>query len=419
MTSSLNVHVLIDLEWAPQAGGQVTCWQNLAAAAQKVAGLALTLHAQGPKEEEIRLHERARLILHPPVFTTRKIPFLHAPAHTDLAGFHPGLARALEGADVIHTTDAFFAYARTAEKVAQARGIPLVHSMHTDGVSYTRIFTRAFLEKILGGAGRVLDDTLKLSHIAESGMARRLRQHQKACRFVLVSREEDLKTARQVLPSTQVRGYRLGLDSKLFHPEKRDREQFCTRLGFPEEAVIVLFVGRLDEGKNILRLVTAMEAAIQTGARLYLAVAGLGPAAEEIKQRLGNHAALLGFLRPEELAVAYASADFLALPSTVETWSLVAAEALSCGLPVMAARASGVSRFLEKENAGLMVEEDSLEAWKDALLRLMDGKNSLRAGARAAALKHYPSWEQALREDFLSPWEQAAGKIRVQAATGT
>ncbi|HVY13106.1 MAG TPA: glycoside hydrolase, partial [Alphaproteobacteria bacterium] len=142
----LHPHILIDLEWKPESGGQVMCWQRLAEAARHAEGLRLTLHAQGAKEEAHDLNPHARLLLHAPVFSTRRLPFLgHVPAHTDMAHYHPKLAESLAGADVIHTTDAFFAYARTAEKIAAQHRKPLVHSMHTDTVSYTRIFTRALL----------------------------------------------------------------------------------------------------------------------------------------------------------------------------------------------------------------------------------------------------------------------------------
>jgi hypothetical protein len=190
--SPIQVHVLVDLEWRPQAGGQQLCWLNLAEAARGVDGLALTIHAQGESELDRVLHPNARLLLHKPVFSTRKLPFLRVPAHTDLARFHPALARALEGADVIHTTDAFFAYARTAEKVAGQRRLPLTHSIHTDTVSYSGIFTRGMLERNLGGVGRSLDGTFAIARRVQANMAAKLRRHESQCRFVLASCERDM-----------------------------------------------------------------------------------------------------------------------------------------------------------------------------------------------------------------------------------
>jgi glycosyltransferase involved in cell wall biosynthesis len=409
MTESLKVHVLVDLEWKPEAGGQVLCWQHLAKAASNTAGLQLTIHAQGRTEEQRDLHGGVRLWLHKPVFSTKNIPLLHTPAHTDLADYHPRLAQALEEADVIHTTDGFFSYARTAEKISARRGVPLVHSVHTDTVSYSRIFTQSFLGKSFGPLGRLLDAGFGISRGVEKDMRKKLIRHESRCRYVLASREEDVHEAQGVLGAARARRYRLGVDGLLFHPGQRDRAALYARHNIPGNPVIVLFVGRLDEGKNVMRLVEVMENLIDKGAPLFLLAAGAGPKSEEIRKRLGDKVSLPGFLSPQELALAYASCDWLALPSKVETWSLVAAEALSCGLPIIASSSSGVGRFLGVEGAGVLVEEDTQEAWEKALSTACTLQNSatLREAARKAALSHFPSWEQAFVQDFLPVWQEA------------
>jgi glycosyltransferase involved in cell wall biosynthesis len=408
-TRLLRVHVLIDLEWRPESGGQVTCWENLAHAARHAEGLHLTLHAQGKDEEAHDMHPRARLLLHKAVFSTKRIPFLQAPAHTDLAPFHPGLAASLTSADVIHTTDGFFAYAKTAEKVAGKRKIPLTHSVHTDTASYARIFTHAFLQKILGPAGELLDDVFGFSRSAARSMQARLAQHQSQCRLVLTARENDQRFAERVAGVGRVWPYRLGIDGRLFNPGKRGRQAFRLLHQIPSDAVIVLFAGRLDEGKNIMRLIEGMESAIKHGAPLFLVAAGIGPARPLIHKRLGTRVCLLGFLTPEELAIAYASADWLALPSTVETWGLVVAEALASGLPVIASCASGVGRFLEEEGAGFLVKEDTSAAWEAALMGACAFRDVLRLRELArAASSHFVSWEEALIEDFMPAWTKAA-----------
>jgi glycosyltransferase involved in cell wall biosynthesis len=405
----LNVHVLVDLEWNAASGGQVMCWQYLSAAAAHVPGLSLTVHAQGPEENVVTLNPQATLRLHKPVFSTRNIPFLHAPAHTDMADYHPALAKALEGADVIHTTDGFFAYAQTAEKVARRLKIPLVHSVHTDTVSYAALFARSFFKKNLGPLA-FLDDALAVSKTIGRKMQKRLDTHESRCRFVLTAREEDRILATRILGHARVKPYRLGLDRAMFNPAKRDRAALEAQYAIPPNAIVILFVGRLDEGKNISRLIGGMERAIKNGAPLFLITVGLGPAQKEIQSRLGHRAATPGFLNPEQLSPIYASADWLALPSTVETWSLVAEESLASGLPVMASSASGVGRFLGAEGAGLLVRDDSDAAWEAALMEAcgLQDMDHLRTLARAAAVSQFPGWDEALAQDFLPVWQEAA-----------
>src|SRR3954467_6922985 len=112
----LRVGVLVDLAWTSQAGGHVKCWERLSRAATELGGaLDLTIHFSGAAPARRELTDTVRYVIERPVFSTQSLPFLaHVPDHTDLAPWHPRLARALGRYDVIHTTDAYFAYARTA-----------------------------------------------------------------------------------------------------------------------------------------------------------------------------------------------------------------------------------------------------------------------------------------------------------------
>jgi glycosyltransferase involved in cell wall biosynthesis len=407
MTKPLRVHVLIDLEWTPRSGGHIKCWERLAGAAATRGDLDLTLHVAGDAPRVEAIAPQVRFAVHKPVFSTRAMPFLgHVPDYTDMASYHPQLAAALENADLIHTTDAFFNFAQTAEKVAAQNNIPFTHSVHTDTVSYTELFTRSMLEKKLGSFGGVLNTVFKIPEQAAAGMRRKLARHQGRARAVLTSRAEDHAFAAQHAKAAYA--YRLGLDFDSFNPQRAARDKLAARYAIPENALLLAFAGRLDEGKNIYLLVDAVAEAQRRGEKLFLLAAGIGPAAGAIKEKLGAHAATPGFLPPEELAELYASADWLALPSQVETWSLAAAEALACGLPVMAAAESGVGRFIKEQGAGLLVTENSIAAWADTLAaarRLTEDKG-LRARAFQAAKNHFPSWEQALGEDFVPIWKK-------------
>lgn len=55
---------------------------------------------------------------------------------------------------------------------------------------------------------------------------------------------------------------------------------------------------------------------------------------------------------------------------TGESWGLVAAEALSCGIPVVATRSPGMEELLG--NDGLLLPHDDVDAWERELRRLMD-----------------------------------------------
>ena len=150
--TTLRVSVLVDLLHRPDAGGHVKAWEKLAAAAAGVAGLDLTVHFAGAAPALRRLADNVRYRLHRPALSTARLPFLsHVPDHTDLAPHHASLARHLADADLLHTTDAYFAFAHTAERVARRDGLPLVSSVHTNTPSYTGLLTAETVERLWGG----------------------------------------------------------------------------------------------------------------------------------------------------------------------------------------------------------------------------------------------------------------------------
>lgn len=399
--------MLVDLEWSATAGGHVKCWDSFAKAACALEGLDLTIHFAAKASGARTLATHVRYVFHKPVFSTRHLPFLgHVPDHTDLAPYHPALAAALQGADVIHTTDGFFAYAHTAEKIARHRKIPLVHSVHTDTVAYTEVFTRSFLETRFGVLSPLLIDRWKIPQKESAKMAVRLKTHQQQAAYVLVSRDEDKHFSAPHVHAERLKWLRLGVDRTMFSPSQANRVLLNQRYGIPEQSCVIAFVGRLDEGKNIYTLLDAMVQARADGASVFLIAAGIGPAADLIKEKLPHASATPGFLAPHDLAMLYASADWLALPSRVETWSLAAAEALSCGLPVLAAKASGVARFLD--DAGFLVDDGECE-WAAALKTAHDHGNReiWREKALCAAARHFPDWHEALEQDVIPVWQQA------------
>lgn len=60
----------------------------------------------------------------------------------------------------------------------------------------------------------------------------------------------------------------------------------------------------------------------------------------------------MGMLQGEELSQAYASGDIFVMPSESETLGQVVLEAMSSGLPVVAARAGGIPDIIPEDHQG-------------------------------------------------------------------
>ncbi|WP_158815642.1 glycosyltransferase [Methylocapsa sp. S129] len=413
----LRIAALVDLPRSAQAGGHVKWWERLAAAAAAEAGnppFDLTVYFSGGGPDEI-LSPHVRLRHLPPVFSTARLTFLpYVPDHTDLAPYHPRLARELPHYDLIHTTDGFFAFARTAERIARRRAIPLTTSIHTDTPVYARIFTRQTIDRLFARwpwAKNKLIEDWDAPERRGLVMDRRLRRHlgQCACACAFVTRTRDRELATGVLGDARVRNLRLGVDKAMFDPRRRDSEGMRRDYAIPEGRLVALFVGRVDVGKNVPVLIEAAERAIAAGVELHLMIAGIGPMTDEAARRLGGHVSLLGFVEPERLARLYASVDLLALPSEVEIGSMATTEAIASGCPALVAQGSGTAAVFG-DTPAIRIVEGGAESWAAALRELADNGDSLPA-MRAAALdysaRHLASWRDVLREDLLGGWRAA------------
>jgi glycosyltransferase involved in cell wall biosynthesis len=408
----LSVGVLVDLAPTPESGGHVKVWQRLAEAATARAGaLDLTIHFLGEKDDERAIADNVRFRTHRPVFSTARLSFLpYVPAHTDLWPYHRRLAEALVGHDVLHTTNGCFAFARTAERVAERRNLPLVNSVHTDTAGYAEVFTAQLLERLAGGGPRAkrLLERWHLEARVGRFLRRRLHAHQQRCAFVLASRPSDADALGRVLPPERVGLLRRGLEHERFHPRLRDRLWLEHSHGVPPDRVAVLFVGRLDRTKHVAMLVEALRAVVDEGLPVQLVTAGIGPERALADERLAGRCTHLGLLEQGELARVYASADLLAFPSRLDETSNVVLEALASGLPAVVAEPN--ARLVGDGQSGLVVRGGGIDSWVSALRALITDeprRQRLSRAAREHAERSVPTWTAVLDGDLLPAWSRA------------
>ncbi len=414
----LRVAALVNLAQGAGAGGHVKCWERLAQSALGLDGLLdLTVYFMGEEPAVRPLGRNVRYVTERPVFATRRVPFLsHVPDHTDLAPWHARLARQLPHYDVIHTTDAYFAFARTAEGVARRTGIPLVTSVHTDTPRYAGVFTAQTVERVFGRgrAARVLLERLGVARYAERRMLRQLERHQRACQGILVSRPDQLKAAR-TLSNGRAGLLRRGIDHSFFTPEKRDRAWLAAAYGIAPHEVVVAFAGRVNRGKNVMLLADAVAELAAAGMPVRLFCAGEGEERAAICARLPHNATCPGSLEPETLARVYASADIFAFPSAIEEYANVVLEALASGLPVLVAGESGMGRVVAEGETGFVLPGGNNFAWSRYLALLAHDtarREAMGARARRYAENRLPTWADVLGEDVLPAWQRAYAAAR-------
>lgn len=112
-------------------------------------------------------------------------------------------------------------------------------------------------------------------------------------------------------------------------------------------------------------------------------MAGEGPLERRVASRL-PFVRMLGFLPRPHLATLYASADLCVFPSYSETCGLVALEAMSSGVAVIAANASGFRESVQDDATGLLVAPHDPQAYVAAISALvLDPARRLALGAAA------------------------------------
>ena len=410
----LRVGVLVDLTLKSTAGGHVKCWEHFAEAATRIPDeLDLTVHFAGHRDKEQILADNVRYRILRPTFSTAA---LHLPIkqsdQTDLAPVHRRLEQFLGEYDVLHTTDSWFAYAKTAMRHHERTGTPLVCSTHTDVPNYTRVMARKALQRFLG-QGRMqhwLLDNVGIHRRMGEWMLHRQERYLAGCDHVLASSDEDYERALRVLSPECVSRLRRGIDKDLFHPRHRNRALIQQRHGIPADRFLLLFVGRMDEAKRPAILADAVRLLSEQGAPVHVAFVGRGPLRDSLKQTLGDAATLVDPLMHEELRDIYAGADAFVFPSATEVMPNVVIEAKASGLPcVLAAEGGSVQLVQTPGEDGILIESDDPAEWAAAIDRLRQDE-PLRRRMAEAARRHietgWPSWDDVLREDLLPVWQR-------------
>jgi glycosyltransferase involved in cell wall biosynthesis len=153
-------------------------------------------------------------------------------------------------------------------------------------------------------------------------------------------------------------------------------------LSLADDEVGVLFVGQLEERKDPLGAIDAVEAARREGAELVLLIAGGGPLEQKVAARAGAGVRPLG--HREDLADLYAAADLFLLPSHREGMSFALLEAMAYGLAPVVADGTGNAETVGE--AGVVFPAGDLRAMSARLVGLAaDPEARARLGAAARA----------------------------------
>jgi glycosyltransferase involved in cell wall biosynthesis len=166
-----------------------------------------------------------------------------------------------------------------------------------------------------------------------------------------------------------------GVDLGLFRP-----------LGKRDGTFRVLYVGALSLRKGIPYLLEAVVSAGCPDWELWLAGAVSDEARSFLTRAAGRYR-YLGVIPRAELAEYYSQASVFVLASVEEGLALVQAQAMACGLPVIATRNSGAEDLFTDGVEGFIVPIRSTEAIRDRLVYFYENPEARRHMGEAALRK--------------------------------
>jgi glycosyltransferase involved in cell wall biosynthesis len=303
----------------------------------------------------------------------------------------------------LHTAKRVGGIARYA---AAKRRIPYVLSLHGGVFDVPQEEAQSWTDpsrgawewgKLLGwwvGSRRVLDD---------------------AAAILCVGEEERVQTARRY-PHKKVIHLPNGVNPDRF--ERGDGEAFRRNHDIPQEAFVLLTVGRIDPQKNqllLLRLWPEITKIHPTAHALIIGPVTHEPYYQELLRYMDAHqlagrVTIIPGLAADsrELVNAYHAANLFVLPSIHEPFGIVILEAWAAGLPVLASRVGGVPSFVDHGQDGLLFdgadEKSFLEGCQALIADPLKARELALAGQRKAREDY--SWER-ITDSLLGIYEEA------------
>lgn len=292
-----------------------------------------------------------------------RFPFsISGKARGDLAKFAPNVVHVSSPDPVGHE----------AVTWARNRQLPVLASVHTRFETYLRYYNMAWGEPVVEAI---------------------LRRFYRRCDALVAPSESMAQLLREQRMNYDVSIWSRGVDHEIFNPGRRDLEWRRSH-GIADHEVAIGFLGRLVMEKGLDVFSDTLDELRRKGIAHKVLVIGQGPAREWFEERLPG-GSFVGFQGGADLGRAVASMDVLFNPSVTETFGNVTLEAMACGLPVVAAAATGSQSLVDDRVSGRLIPPGAVHQFAEALKSYIEQPELRRAHGEAGVARASEfSWDR-------------------------
>ena len=255
---------------------------------------------------------------------------------------------------------------------ARKQNIPVLASVHTRFETYPRYYNLAFLEPVIEAI---------------------LRRLYRRCDAIVAPSESMAQVLREQRMNYDVGIWSRGVDREVFNPGRRDLE-WRRSFGIADHEPVIGFLGRLVMEKGLDVFSDSIEELKRRNVAHRVLVIGEGPAKQWFEDRIPE-AIFAGFQQGKDLGRGVGSMDMLFNPSVTETFGNVTLEAMACGIPVVAAKATGSQSLVRDGESGRLITPGAIREFADALQLYCENSNVRgEHGAAGESRSEEFSWDQ-------------------------
>jgi phosphatidylinositol alpha 1,6-mannosyltransferase len=286
---------------------------------------------------------------------------LPARVRRDLAEFNPNIVH-VSSPDIV---------GHRAVSWARRHKVAAVASVHTRFDTYLAYYHLQALEPLARGI---------------------MRRFYHRCEVVLAPAESTAAILRAQRMNRDIAMWARGIDREQFNPERRDMA-WRRAQGIADDEMVIAYLGRIVMEKGLDVFSDAIHAFATFGLKHRVLVIGDGPARPWFAEQLPD-AIFLGEVTGDELGHALASADVFLNPSMTEAFGNVTLESMACGLPVVAAEATGSNNLVRSGITGTLVDGTEPDEFAEALAAYArDPEMRRRHGDAGLAVAKIMDWD--------------------------